>query len=179
MGKQKSGLIRFCVSRCIQKFIITTTIIYNTQLLDNLQHKSLFVNFIKHLSKILISSNKTMPTSLPMYDKLAKVANSRRVKDVMLVHYWDEVKKTVGEESDLMAKATEIKALVDRRVKTIEDLNVLAVGIDSAVETIKDMKRMNNEDLCFVEKMLFDASQKRVRIRNLVAFIEKLEKFEY
>lgn len=114
-----------------------------------------------------------MGTRLVILDQLAKIANSRLVKDVMIVHYRREIDVTFKDVEDLMSKASQISARVDDRDQMINELQLLC-GSDSSLHSINDMMKMQTQDLAEVAGLLLGVAKRHARLRDLFSFLEKL-----
>ena len=118
-----------------------------------------------------------MTTSLPICDELAEKANSRLVKEMMLVHYQREFKATFNDQHVLNGKVTEVSQRMNVRAKLIKELQLLC-GSDSPHESITDLRRMQHEDLLEGSRLMLCVAQKLVRLHDLTTFIKKLQDME-
>jgi hypothetical protein len=119
-----------------------------------------------------------METKLVICSELATVANSKLVKDMMLVYYERQVEATSKEVHDLRHKVSEKRMLINNRDKMIKELELL-YGFDSALESIADLRRMQEEDMMASDRLLVDIAQKHKRLGDLGNFITKLGSMNY
>ena len=126
----------------------------------------------------ILKNNTPMPSpivsSLVFLGHLADEAKSSYVKDMMLVHYNREVKSTFADEEYLREEVIEIIDRVNHRELIIKELKIIG-ACDSSIQSIVDLRRMQREDLDEVDRLMFVVTQKHVRLRALLSFIEKLE----
>ena len=119
-----------------------------------------------------------MPTTMPICEELGKVANSKTVKDMMLVHFEREVEDTLKELHDLRAKVCKKRVLINHRDKMIKELELL-FAFDSTNESIVDLRRMQEEDSVACDVLLVDIAQHQSRLGDLGKFINKLGSMPY
>lgn len=92
----------------------------------------------------------------------------------MLVHYSLEVKSTFADEEYLREEVIEIIDRVNHMELILKELKIVGTH-DSYLQTIVDLKIMQQEDLKKVDRLMFVVTQNHVWLCALLSFIEKLE----
>ncbi|GJY39722.1 hypothetical protein Tco_0426086 [Tanacetum coccineum] len=112
-------------------------------------------------------------TQLPLLEELARVADSRDIKDQLSVIFRTEVFQDSQKMRDYYRLSNEITEAVRMRDEYMKELQMLPKS-DAVCESVAIMRRMQVDDMQVASRLMLMATEMQMKVCEKNSFISRL-----